>query len=82
MITKDEILSRLTNIVRDVFDRDDIVLTSETTADDVPDWDSVNHINVIVAAEMRFGIKFQAAETEEMRDVGGFIELIASKLPR
>jgi acyl carrier protein len=75
-----EILEQLTDIVREVVEDDDLVLRPDMTAEDVPGWDSMAHINIIVATEMRFGIKFRAAETEELRDVGGFVELIEEKL--
>jgi acyl carrier protein len=75
-----EILAQLTDIVREVLEDDDIVLRPDMTAEDVPGWDSMAHINIIVAAEIQFGIKFRAAETEELRDVGGFVELIEAKL--
>jgi acyl carrier protein len=75
-----EILARLTDIVREVLEDDDIVLRPDMTAEDVPGWDSMAHINIIVAAEMQFAIKFRAAETEELRDIGGFVELIEAKL--
>ena len=49
------------------------------TAKDVQDWDSFNHINLVVATEARFGIKFQTAEIESLRNVGQFVELIRKK---
>jgi acyl carrier protein len=75
-----EILAQLTEIVREVVEDDDLVLRPDMTAEDVPGWDSMAHINIIVATEMRFAIKFRASETEELRDVGGFVELIEAKL--
>ena len=56
-----EILQALTQVFHDVFDDDDIVLTPETTADDIDGWDSQTHVLLIVAAEQRFGIKFRTA---------------------
>lgn len=75
-----EIDSRLTQIFRDVFDDDALTLRPEMTAADVPDWDSFNHINLIVATEAKFGIKFQTAEVESLKNVGHFEEMIAKKL--
>ena len=75
-----EIDARLTQIFRDIFDDDALVLRSEMTAADVPEWDSFNHINLIVATEAKFGIKFQTAEIESLKNVGHFEELIAKKL--
>ena len=80
-MTQDEILQKLTPIFRDVFDTPDLVIDLTTTADDVDEWDPVNHITLIVETEQKFGIKFQTAELEELKDVGEFARLIASKVP-
>ena len=74
-----QILEALTHVFRDVFDDDDIVLTAATTAQDIEGWESQAHVNLIVAAEMRFGIRFRTAELESLHDVGQFARLIASK---
>ncbi|QJE73381.1 acyl carrier protein [Aerophototrophica crusticola] len=78
-MTDQGIYDGLTEIFRDVFGDDDIVATPELTAKDVPGWDSFNHINIIVAAEVRFGVKFRAAEIESLRNVGDFARLIAER---
>ncbi len=75
-----DIYSRLTGIFRDLFDDDTLVLHPGLTAADVPDWDSFNHINLIVAVESKFGIKFQTAELEAMQTVGHLADLIQAKL--
>ncbi|MDC8758294.1 acyl carrier protein [Janthinobacterium fluminis] len=74
------VLDTLTELFRDVFDDDAIVLTAATTADDVPAWDSLNHISLLVAAEMRFGVKFRTAEMENLKNVGELAALIARLL--
>lgn len=74
-----EIYSKLTLVFHDIFDDNSLVLRPEMTAKDVQDWDSFNHINLVVATEQRFGIKFQAAEIESLRNVGQFVELIEKK---
>lgn len=71
--------AELAEIIRDVFDDPDFEITPETSAKDHPEWDSFNQINIIVAAEMRFGVKFQVSEIEDLRNVGDFAELIARK---
>ncbi len=78
-MTKDDILSQLTEIFHDIFDDDTIVLTRETTSEDIRDWDSANHINIIVATEMRFKIKFLVTELEGLKDIGTLVDLIAAK---
>jgi acyl carrier protein len=75
-----EIYSQLTAIFHDIFDDESIVLRPDLTATDVPEWDSFNHINLIVAVEARFGVKFQTAELESMQTVGHLANLIQSKL--
>jgi acyl carrier protein len=79
-VSTDDIYARLTEIFRDVFDDDDIVLTPNTTAADIQDWDSFNHINLIVAIETRFGIKFQTAEIESLKNVGDMVAVIERKI--
>jgi acyl carrier protein len=81
-VTDSEILERLTDIFHDILDDESIVLHPETTAADIKDWDSANHINIVVAVEGRFGIKIRNAEVERLKDVGDFVALIHSKLDR
>jgi acyl carrier protein len=76
----DEIYAQLTTIFHDLFDDDTLVLTPELTAADVPEWDSFNHINLIVAVEQSFKIKFQTAELEALHTVGHLADLIQAKL--
>lgn len=80
MMTDAQILAALTQVFRDVFDDDDIVLSPEMAADDIDGWDSQAHVILIVAAEVRFGIRFLTAELESLRNVGQFAQLIQSKL--
>ena len=75
-----EIYAQLTPIFHDVFDDEALVLTPELTAASVPEWDSFNHINLIVAVEARLKIKFQTAELEAMNSVGHMVALIEKKL--
>ncbi len=75
-----EIYAQLTPIFHDLFDDENLVLTPGLTAGDVPEWDSFNHINLIVAVEATFKIKFQTAELESLQTVGHLVDLIAKKL--
>ncbi len=77
---QNEIYAQLTPIFRDLFDDETIVLTPELTADDVAEWDSFNHINLVVAVESRLKIKFQTAELENLHSVGHLVDLIEKKL--
>ena len=78
-MNEQEILTALQDILRDVLDDPNFEISRETAAKDHPEWDSFNHINIIVGAEMRFGIKFHALEIDSLRNVGDFITLIARK---
>ena len=76
---KDDIYPALTEIFRDVLDDPAFVITPQTSANDHPEWDSFNHINIIVATEMRFGVKFRTVEIDASRNVGDFARLIEGK---
>jgi acyl carrier protein len=75
-----EIYAQLTPIFHDVLDDETLVLTPDLTAASVPEWDSFNHINLIVAIEARLKIKFQTAELESMNTIGHLVDLIDKKL--
>ena len=75
-----EILSRANEIFCDIFDDDELVITDETTAADIEDWDSLEQINILVAMEREFGVKFSVGEVEGLANVGEMLDLIASKL--
>jgi acyl carrier protein len=76
---KSAILQETARIIRDVVDRPDLIIDEHTTAQMVEGWDSFNHINIVVAVEARFGVKFQTAEIEELKNVGELVSLVAAK---
>jgi acyl carrier protein len=76
----EQIYPEIREIIADVLDQPDIQINADTAADDVEGWDSFNHINIVVAVEAHFGVKFHTAEIEEVRNVGELVELIAKKL--
>ena len=78
-MNESQIYDRLSAIFFDIFDDDGIVLRPETTARDVPGWDSFAHVNIIVATEQAFGIKFHAAEIGRLQNVSELVSLIARK---
>ena len=80
MPTVKDILDKATTVFRDTFDNDDIQLSPETTADDIEEWDSLSHIQLIVALEKAFKIKFTTAEITSFKDVGQLAESIGRKL--
>lgn len=75
-----EIFEKLTEIFRDVMDNDEIVLEENTTAQDIEEWDSLAHVQLIEKIESVFGLKFSAKEMMSWEDVGEFVDSIAEKL--
>ena len=67
-------------IFRGVFDDDKLVVSEATTASDIKDWDSLAHVNLVVAIEQRFGVRFALGELQGLKNVGGMLELINRKL--
>ena len=74
-----EIVSRLTPIFRDVFNDDALVVSDGMTAADVPAWDSLSNINMIIAVEKAFGVKFSIKDVRNLKNVGELLELIKRK---
>ena len=79
-VTEAELLTRVTDIVRDQLDDDDITLSASTKAKDIEGWDSLAHIRIMIAIEEAFGIQFQTSEITSLRDVGHLVSLISSRL--
>ncbi len=73
-------METLTEVFRQVFDNPEITLTPQTTADDVEGWDSLSHINLIMAVENRFNIRFKQKEVLGFRNVGDLAACVESKL--
>lgn len=76
---RSEILKQVQDIFRDILDDEEIVLEDSTTADDVEGWDSLTHIQLIVAIEKQFKIKFTSKEILSWRNVGEMLDSIAAK---
>lgn len=74
------IYERLNEVFRDIFDDESISVNENTTSDDIEDWDSLEHINLIVAVEKEFDIKFNMNEVTHMKNVGEMVELINNKI--
>lgn len=75
-----EIFEKLTVIFRDVMDNDEIVLEENTTAEDIEEWDSLAHVQLIEKIEGVFGVKFSAKEMNSWEDVGEFVDSIQEKM--
>lgn len=79
-MTRDEVFNGVQDIFRDIFDEDDMVIENGTSSDDIEDWDSLNHINLVSAVEKQFKIKFALGELMALKDVGAMVELMLEKL--
>ena len=76
----EEILTAFTLILRDLLLDDSIVLTMETRRENIPNWDSFNYINFIVAVEMKFSVRFKVADVESFVNVGAIVAETAKML--
>ena len=74
-----EIYTRLDRVFQDVFDVDSIHVSANTTANDIEDWDSLEHITLISAVEREFRMKFKMGEISSMKNVGEMVSIIASR---
>ena len=74
-----EIFEKLNEIFCDVLDLDEVELTDATSADDIEEWDSLSHIQLIVAIEKAYGIKFTSLEIMKWKNVGEMVDSIMSK---
>jgi acyl carrier protein len=79
-MTNDKILRQVNGIFRDVFDDEDIVITEETTAEDIEDWDSLTHITLISEVETAFGFQFGMKDVLGMKNVGEMLEIIRENI--
>lgn len=79
-MTREDILKKLNIIFQDVFDDNGLIITEKTSAFDIDEWDSFNHINLIVATEREFKIKFQVGEPQKMKNVGEMIDIIFERV--
>lgn len=78
-MSKEEIFKGLNEVFCDIFDDEEIILSETTTADDIEDWDSLEHINLIVAVEKKFNMKFNMNEVTSMKNVGEMVNIIAER---
>ena len=76
-----KILEKINVLARDIFDDEDLVLEPDTISEDVDDWDSANHIRLMVAIMEEFHIEFKGSEVAAPDNVGELVDLVASKLP-
>jgi len=74
------LLAELQEIFRDIFDDPTLVITRESNASTIEDWDSLTHTNLVTAIEKQYKIRFALGELQELKNVGDMIDLIRKKL--
>lgn len=79
MTNRDEIITELEPIFRDVLDQPNLKLTAESNAKNVEDWDSLAHVTLVGAVERRFRLKFTLAELQSLKNIGDMASLIQKK---
>lgn len=79
-MNREEVFEQLNDVFRDVFDDGEIVVNEDTTAEDIEDWDSLEHINLIVAVEKKFNIKFTMGEVNKFKNVGEMVDVIITRV--
>lgn len=75
-MTKNMILEKINQVLRDVFDNEQTIVDEETIVDDIDGWDSLMHITMIVAIEAEFGIKFEMSDIKQFRSIGTLADAI------
>jgi acyl carrier protein len=79
-MTRDDIVRSLTSIFHEVLDDPAIELSDHMAAKDIAAWDSLNHVNLVIAAEQEFRIRFSTSDIARIANVGEFVDAIARKL--
>lgn len=79
-MTQKEIFDAVQEIFRDIFDDEELVITRDTTADDIEDWDSLEQINLLTAVGRRFGLKFKLEDVSGLENVGAMLDLVERML--
>lgn len=79
-MSREEVYESLNEVFQDVFDDEDIRVNDATTAADIEDWDSLEHINLIVAVEKKFNIKFNMGEVNTFKNVGEMVDIIMTRI--
>jgi len=79
-MTEQEIYLALTGVFRNIFEDETLTLTQWTTADQIRGWDSLATVNIVVAAEALFAVKFRSGEVDTLRNVGDFVGMIRKKM--
>lgn len=78
-MTREDVFAKLTEVFRDVFDSDEIVLNEDTVSSDIQDWDSLEFVNIIVAVMETFKIKFSIEDLKKLKNIGELVTLILER---
>jgi acyl carrier protein len=79
-LDREQVISRLVELMEDAFDEDDIAYSDDLTADDIEEWDSLSNVRFIVSVEQAFGVRFTVGEIEGFANVGELVAKILEKL--
>lgn len=79
-MTETEIMNDVRGIFQDIFDDDELVIDRNSSGHTIEEWDSLNNINLVVAIEKQFKIRFGLGEIDELKNVGDMLDLIQEKL--
>ena len=79
-MTREEVYEQLNEVFRDVFDDDSITVNDATTSNDIEEWDSLEHINLIAAVEQELGMRFSMGQVVSMKNVGEMVDIILSQV--
>jgi len=79
-MNREELFEKIQEIFRDIFDNENLKIEESTNSSDIDDWDSLNHINLVVAIESEIKIKFNFDELSTLKDVGAMMDLILKKI--
>ncbi len=78
-MTEADVYSKVTAILREVFDRDDIEATPTLAADQVEGWDSFKQVEILIAVQEEFGVKFSSRELDSLKNVGDLVGIVVAK---
>ena len=79
-MTRSDILAKIRDVLAEVVDDDSLQLSESTRADDVADWDSINHVKLLIGLESDLGFRFETEEVSGLHNVGELVDLVQKKL--
>ena len=79
-MTRSEIFDVVQEVFRDIFDDEGLTINADTNSQEIDEWDSLNHINLVCAIEQELNVSFALGELEDLKNVGEMIDLLMTKL--